>query len=80
MGGPVLHRFATPGDAMASVAAPLDAAARLVFNGGRDLVSDVWVSGRHLVNSRAFPPGSTGRTRRIVWPRGVFRRASEISI
>jgi 5-methylthioadenosine/S-adenosylhomocysteine deaminase len=27
---------------------------RLVFGGGRDLVSDVWVSGRHLLNERAF--------------------------
>jgi 5-methylthioadenosine/S-adenosylhomocysteine deaminase len=43
-----------PAAQWASLAAPLDAVTRLVFNGGRDLVSDVWVSGRHLVNSRAF--------------------------
>ena len=33
---------------------PHDAATRLVFNGGRDLVSDVWVAGRHLLNLGAF--------------------------
>jgi 5-methylthioadenosine/S-adenosylhomocysteine deaminase len=33
---------------------------RLVFNGGRDLVSDVWVSGRHLLNDGAFT--------RLDWP------------
>jgi len=27
---------------------------QLVFDGGRDIVSDVWVSGRHLINQRAF--------------------------
>jgi cytosine/adenosine deaminase-related metal-dependent hydrolase len=26
----------------------------LVFNGGRDTVSDVWVAGRHLMNDRAL--------------------------
>jgi 5-methylthioadenosine/S-adenosylhomocysteine deaminase len=30
------------------------AAERLVFGGGRDMVSDVWVSGRHLLNDGAF--------------------------
>ncbi len=27
---------------------------QLVFDGGRDIVSDVWVSGRHLINRHAF--------------------------
>jgi hypothetical protein len=40
----------------------------LVFNGGRDLVSDVWVSGRHLVNSRAFT--------RLDWPHAANRLAA----
>jgi 5-methylthioadenosine/S-adenosylhomocysteine deaminase len=40
----------------------------LVFNGGRDLVSDVWVSGRHLVNSRAFT--------RLDWPHAAGRVAA----
>jgi hypothetical protein len=31
-----------------------DPATPLVFNGTRDMVSDVWVSGRHLLNNRAF--------------------------
>jgi 5-methylthioadenosine/S-adenosylhomocysteine deaminase len=35
-------------------------ASALVFNGGRDLVSDVWVSGRHLLNGGAFT--------RLDWP------------
>jgi 5-methylthioadenosine/S-adenosylhomocysteine deaminase len=30
------------------------AAHRLVFGGGRDIVSDLWVSGRHLLNGGAF--------------------------
>ena len=33
---------------------PLDKAGQLVFNGGRDTVSDVWVSGRHLLDGGAF--------------------------
>jgi 5-methylthioadenosine/S-adenosylhomocysteine deaminase len=33
---------------------PRNAATRLVFNGGRDLVSDVWVAGRHLLHLGAF--------------------------
>jgi len=37
-----------------------DPVTRLVFNGGRDLVSDVWVSGRHLLNDGAFT--------RLDWP------------
>ncbi len=36
------------------------AAARLVFGGGRDIVSDVWVAGRHLLNAGAFT--------RLDWP------------
>jgi hypothetical protein len=44
----------------------------LVFSGGRDLVSDVWVSGRHLVNSRAFT--------RLDWPHAAARvKAPDIS-
>jgi hypothetical protein len=43
---------ATP-DARARCAAdaPL---VELAFNGGRELVSDVWVAGRHLLNEGAF--------------------------
>jgi 5-methylthioadenosine/S-adenosylhomocysteine deaminase len=37
----------------------------LVWGGGRDLVSDVWVAGRHLLNSRAFT--------RLDWPRAAGR-------
>jgi 5-methylthioadenosine/S-adenosylhomocysteine deaminase len=33
---------------------------RLVFAGGRDLVTDVWVAGRHLLNNGAFT--------RLDWP------------
>jgi 5-methylthioadenosine/S-adenosylhomocysteine deaminase len=33
---------------------PYDPVTQLVFNGGRDIVSDVWVSGRHLLNGGAF--------------------------
>jgi len=59
-----------PATQWASVAAPLSSrAARLVFNGGRDLVSDVWVSGRHLVNSRAFT--------RLDWPHAARRVAAQ---
>jgi 5-methylthioadenosine/S-adenosylhomocysteine deaminase len=39
---------------------PYDPVSELVFNGGRDLVSDVWVAGRHLLNDRAFT--------RLDWP------------
>jgi 5-methylthioadenosine/S-adenosylhomocysteine deaminase len=59
-----------PATQWASVAAPLSSrAARLVFNGGRDLVSDVWVSGRHLVNSRAFT--------RLDWKHAARRVAAQ---
>jgi 5-methylthioadenosine/S-adenosylhomocysteine deaminase len=57
-----------PATQWAALAAPLDAATPLVFNGGRDLVSDVWVSGRHLVNSRAFT--------RLDWPHAANRLAA----
>jgi 5-methylthioadenosine/S-adenosylhomocysteine deaminase len=40
-------------------------ATALVWGGGRDLVSDVWVAGRHLLNSRAFT--------RLDWPRAAGR-------
>ncbi|HMA00118.1 MAG TPA: amidohydrolase family protein [Steroidobacteraceae bacterium] len=49
----------------AALAAPQGAAEELLRKGGRDLVSDVWVSGRHLVNSRAFT--------RLDWPRAAER-------
>jgi 5-methylthioadenosine/S-adenosylhomocysteine deaminase len=38
----------------AMVQADVPAATRLVYGGGRDTVSDVWVSGRHLLNDGAF--------------------------
>jgi 5-methylthioadenosine/S-adenosylhomocysteine deaminase len=44
----------------ASLLQPNDPAAQLVWNGGRDIVSDVWVSGRHLLNDGAFT--------RLDWP------------
>jgi 5-methylthioadenosine/S-adenosylhomocysteine deaminase len=34
--------------------APHDPATPLVFHGSRDMVSDVWVSGRHLLDNGAF--------------------------
>jgi 5-methylthioadenosine/S-adenosylhomocysteine deaminase len=54
-----------PASQWAARGEPADTAAQLVFNGGRDLVSDVWVSGRHLVNSRAFT--------RLDWPLAAAR-------
>jgi 5-methylthioadenosine/S-adenosylhomocysteine deaminase len=44
---------------------PHDPVARMVFNGGRDMVSDVWVSGRHLLNGGAFT--------RLDWPQIAAR-------
>ena len=41
------------------------AAAALVFNGGRDIVSDVWVAGRQLLNEGAFT--------RLDWPDHALR-------
>jgi 5-methylthioadenosine/S-adenosylhomocysteine deaminase len=41
------------------------AAAGLVFDGGRDLVRDVWVAGRHLLNGRTYT--------RLDWPRAAAR-------
>ncbi len=38
---------------------------QLVFNGARDMVSDVWVSGRHLLNGGAFT--------RLDWPAVAMR-------
>jgi 5-methylthioadenosine/S-adenosylhomocysteine deaminase len=62
----------SPAAQWATLAAPSDAATGLVFSGGRDLVSDVWVSGRHLVNSRAFT--------RLDWPHAAARvKARRIS-
>jgi 5-methylthioadenosine/S-adenosylhomocysteine deaminase len=40
----------------------------LAFNGGRDLVSDVWVSGRHLLNGGEFT--------RLDWPELAARVSS----
>lgn len=42
-----------------------DMATRLVFNGGRDRVSDVWVCGRHLLNAGVFT--------RLDWPQLMAR-------
>jgi 5-methylthioadenosine/S-adenosylhomocysteine deaminase len=50
--GPALRR--------ATTLHPKDPAGRLLWNGGRDAVSDVWVSGRHLLNDGAFT--------RLDWP------------
>jgi 5-methylthioadenosine/S-adenosylhomocysteine deaminase len=55
----------SPATQWAALTAPSDTAAGLVFNGGRDLVRDVWVSGRHLVNSRTFT--------RLDWPHAAAR-------
>jgi 5-methylthioadenosine/S-adenosylhomocysteine deaminase len=64
----------SPAAQWATLAAPSDMATGLVFSGGRDLVSDVWVAGRHLVNSRVFT--------RLDWPHaaagGKARRISPI--
>jgi hypothetical protein len=58
-----------PATQWAALAAPHSSLATpLVFNGGRDLVSDVWVSGRHLVNARAFT--------RLDWPHAAERVAA----
>ncbi len=46
------------GPAMVQAAAPI--LSRLVFAGGRDVVTDVWVAGRHLLNDGAFT--------RLDWP------------
>jgi hypothetical protein len=37
----------------------IDVATQLAFNGGRDLVTDVWVAGRHLLDA--------GRYTRLDW-------------
>jgi 5-methylthioadenosine/S-adenosylhomocysteine deaminase len=41
---------------------------RLVFGGGRDLISDVWVAGRQLV--------SGGELTRLNWPEVAARSAA----
>jgi 5-methylthioadenosine/S-adenosylhomocysteine deaminase len=46
-----LGRASEPGAAASFSHALINA---LVFNGGRDTVSDVWVAGRHLMNDRAL--------------------------
>jgi 5-methylthioadenosine/S-adenosylhomocysteine deaminase len=61
-----------PATQWATLDAPLDAAAPLVWGGGRDLVSDVWVAGRHLLNSRAFT--------RLDWPRAAGRLGGRLHI
>jgi 5-methylthioadenosine/S-adenosylhomocysteine deaminase len=58
----------TPAMQVAALLAPHDPAAQLVLNGGRDLVSDVWVCGRQLLNAGAFT--------RIDWPQLVARANS----
>ncbi len=59
--GPVMHR--------GSAASPHDALTQWVLNAGRDVVSDVWVAGRHLLNG--------GKFTRLDWPRLTARlRAS----
>ena len=45
-----------------------DPVTQLAFNGGRDIVSDVWVSGRHLLNGGAFT--------RLDWPELAARANS----
>jgi len=57
-----------PAAQWAALSAPLDAVPALVWGGGRDLVSDVWVAGRHLLNSRTFT--------RLDWPRAAGRVAA----
>jgi 5-methylthioadenosine/S-adenosylhomocysteine deaminase len=58
-----------PATQWATLAAPRSTwATPLVWSGGRDLVNDVWVSGRHLVNSRAFT--------RLDWPHAAERVAA----
>jgi 5-methylthioadenosine/S-adenosylhomocysteine deaminase len=57
-----------PAAQWAALAAPLDAVTALVWGGGRDLVSDVWVAGRHLLDSRTFT--------RLDWPRAAGRVAA----
>lgn len=52
-----------------SQSVPEDLATQLVYNGGRDIVSDVWVSGRQLLDAGAFtrldrPPAARERARR----------------
>jgi len=44
----------SPAMQCASLLQPHDLAAQLAWGGGRDIVSDVWVSGRHLLNDGAF--------------------------
>jgi hypothetical protein len=52
-----LRRALDPAAAGAAGPAPIRP---LVFNANRDLVSDVWVAGRHLLNDGAFT--------RLDWP------------
>jgi 5-methylthioadenosine/S-adenosylhomocysteine deaminase len=58
----------SPAMQCASLLQPRDPAAQLVWSGGRDIVSDVWVSGRHLLNEGAFT--------RLDWPT-VAARAND---
>jgi 5-methylthioadenosine/S-adenosylhomocysteine deaminase len=58
----------SPAMQCASLLQPHDPAAQLVWGGGRDIVSDVWVSGRHLLNDGAFT--------RLDWPT-VAARAND---
>ena len=58
----------------AMVQAGVSAAHRLVFGGGRDIVSDVWVAGRHLLNGGAFTrlDWQALATRVEAWPSHVL--------
>ena len=65
--GPAMRRAAL--DPMPDLGAPPGApGAQLVFNGSRDLVSDVWVSGRHLLDDGAFT--------RLDWPELATRTSA----
>jgi 5-methylthioadenosine/S-adenosylhomocysteine deaminase len=46
----------------------LDPVTQLVFFGGRDIVSDVWVTGRQLL--------SGGKLTRLDWPKVAARAAA----
>lgn len=60
LGKPAMH--------WATLDGPPAAAPALVFKGGRDSISDVWVSGRHLRNAGEFS--------RLDWPRVAARSVS----
>jgi 5-methylthioadenosine/S-adenosylhomocysteine deaminase len=57
-----------PATQWTALAAAREAVTPLVWGGGRDLVHDVWVAGRHLLNSRTFT--------RLDWPQAAGRMAA----